>query len=265
MSWNFITENYTADDLLLDCRSEALYQQGSIKGAIGAAFIKKPYGSGPQSMGKLSGHLKAVIELAKSRRSVIVFDEGVGMYASRLAWLLRGAGMKNPQILKTKFADIPAAAIGPGENQLQADPLDSPINLNGVVSINFMQKNLTKIQLLDVRTPQEFSGDLPRMSNPEAGDVCGRIPGSINWDWRRLYTANGELKDRGAVMDLMRDIRLIQERPTVIYDYNGARSATTALVLTGCGYQGISIYLGSWMEWRKSKLPKQDMSIWKGL
>lgn len=266
LSWNFLTESVESDALLLDCRSENQYAQSTIRGAYGAAFIKKPYGSGPQSLAKISGYMGFVLNLVEKEKKsgIMVFDEGVGMYASRMAWMLMCAGYAKVVILSKKFEEIPADQLEPGTKQIEAAPADKPIHFAGTVGITFLQQNLTRVQLLDVRTPAEYEGRIPRMVNPEPGSVCGRIPGSLNWDWRQLYGPDGKLKNKGDVISDIRRIGLIQERPTVIYDFNGARSCTTALVLSRCGYRNIQIYTGSWMEWRKSKLPKQNMSVWNG-
>ena len=45
---------------MLDCRSDNQYRESTIKGALGASFAKKPFGSGPQSMAKLSGFIEDV-------------------------------------------------------------------------------------------------------------------------------------------------------------------------------------------------------------
>lgn len=266
LSWNFLNEYIEDGPLYLDCRSESLYDQGTIEGAYGAAYIKKPFGSGPQSLGRLSGFLNAVIETAgkMSKSKIIVFDEGVGMYASRMAWLLMGAGFESVQILSLRFQEIPGEMMGKGAGQITGEEMKAPLNIKGISSITQVQQNLTRVQLLDVRTPEEYNGDIPRMSNFEPGSICGRIPGSLNWDWRRLYGPDGHLKDKSEIIVDIRSIGLIQERPTVIYDFNGARSSTTALVLSRCGYRQVNIYLGSWMEWRKSRLPKQNMNVWAG-
>ena len=266
LQWNFLTETAGEGDLILDCRSEAQHDESTIRGASGAAFIKKPFGSGPQSQAKFSGYIGEVLRMIEEKKpaQVVVFDEGVGMYASRMAWTLIAAGYQDVKILDRKFSEIDSSLLGKGQGQIDAEPVKTPINFNGYVSINYLQENLTRVQILDVRTPEEYAGRIPRMQNPEPGSVCGRIPGSLNWDWRSLYTREGRLKDRAEIMYDIRKIGIIQERPTIIYDFNGARSATTALILSRCGYRQITIYPGSWMEWRKTRLPKQNMQIWNG-
>lgn len=264
MDWEFLKRHINSEALLLDCRSENAFQERTIRGAFGAALIKKPFGSGPRSMTQLGGLIAAIVKLAADRNGILCFDEGQGMYASRMAWILRAAGVKGVEIFATRFSEITPDLLGEGKGQIEVSGDGEPLNdLPGLVSIGFLQKNLTRVQLLDVRTPGEYEGLQPRLTSAGAGDICGRIPGSLNWDWRLLYNSAGEIKERTQVHMDIRQIGLIQERPTVIYDYNGARSCTTALVLAHCGYRQVSVYLGSWMEWRKSNLPKQNLRTWK--
>ena len=264
-NWNFLTDAWDARDLLLDCRSQEAYARSTLRSAHGAAVIKKPYGSGPRSQAALSGIVERVRLLAEGCSNIICFDEGIGMYAARMAWILRAGGLKNIKILSLKFQNLPPDQLEPGNTLLIEDSPSASSqngeskNPDGLVSISFVQKNLTRVQLLDVRTPEEYEGIIPRMTNPDPGGLCGRIPGSINWDWRRLYGADGNLKEKSVLLSDIKRMGLIQERPTVIYDFNGARSCTAALVLTNCGYRQVNVYMGSWMEWRKSALPKQNL------
>ncbi len=259
MRWNFIQDRLEPGALLLDCRSENHFAAETIKGAFGAAVVKKPLGSGPKSACFLAGLAEKIQTLAKNSSSIICFDEGEGMYASRMAWILQVAGLKNVTMLGIKFDELPASVMGKGAGQIEVNPVENAEMTRGIATISMLQKELTRIQLIDARTPEEYEGILPRMLNPEQGALCGRIPGSINWDWRLLYGPDGHLKNKMAlIMDIKR-FGFMQERPTVIYDFNGARSCTAALVLSNCGYRQVSVYLGSWMEWRKTSLPKQNL------
>ena len=261
--WEFLTDEAPNGCLLLDCRSEEAYAQGTLRGAYSAAAVKKPYGSGPKSVAALGSFVAGIRKLAERHSSLICFDEGQGMYASRMTWLLRSLGLKQVKIYAPKFAAVPETLRGEGAGPVENLDVAAAPSAPGLVDLAFVQKNLTRVQLLDVRTPQEYDGLIPRMINPDPGGLCGRIPGSMNWDWRILYGPDGSLKSRQLVTADIRRIGLIQERPTVIYDFNGARSCGTALVLAASGYRQVSVYLGSWMEWRKTSLPKQNMGVWR--
>lgn len=264
MSWNFLTDTIPDGALLLDCRSDGPYAKSTLKGALGASYIKKPFGSGPVSLGRLSGFLELIRARADKHSSILVFDEGQGMYAGRMAFLLEAAGIGPVFIYSRRLENVEAGLLAPGKETLVSEPLEKPLPLQGIVAMSHVQVNLTKVQLVDVRTPEEHDGLVPRMVQPEVGSVCGKIPGSMNYDWRRLYDAKGAIRPRGEVGGDVRSIGLIPERPTILYDFNGARSCTVGLVLKRLGYRQVQVYLGSWMEWRKSTLPKQNVRTWKG-
>ncbi len=263
LEWEFLTDEVARDTLLLDCRSEEAYAAGTLRGAYSAAAVKKPYGSGPKSVSSLGSFIGGIRKVLDKHTGILCFDEGQGMYASRMAWLLRTLGFKQVKIYSHRFADVPQEALGEGAGVVEPGEQPAAVDSPGLVDLAHVQKNLTRVQLLDVRTPQEYEGLIPRMVNPEPGGLCGRIPGSINWDWRVLYGPQGGFKSRQLVTADIRRIGLIQERPTVIYDFNGARACGTALVLAACGYRQVAVYLGSWMEWRKTSLPKQNMGVWR--
>ncbi|MBL8018350.1 MAG: thiosulfate sulfurtransferase [Leptospirales bacterium] len=258
--WNFLTDSLESDALYLDCRSEESYEASTVRGAIGTAFIKKPYGSGAASLAKLGGFLTDLKKKTDTKSTIICFDEGEGMYACRMTWVLLGMGV-NAKVLGKKFEEIPKEWLGKGAEQLASEP-GKAVQVKTVTTISQLQKDLTRVQLIDVRTIDEYSGRLPRMTNPDIGGICGRIPGSVHWDWLSLYDGEGRIRSREEIMNQIREIGLIPERPTVLYDYNGARSCTTALLLSRCGYRQVSVYLGSWMEWRKTDLPKQHVRVW---
>ena len=263
MNWDFLADFIEPNALLLDCRSEDAFSAGTLAGAFGVAAIKKPFGSGPKSMAQLSGIINEILARANGKSSIISFDEGQGMYASRMTWLLHTIGYTKAKMLSAKISEMKPEQLEPGQEQIPVHAADKPRTFRGIFSIAELQQNLTRVQLLDVRTPNEYEGLLPRLTNPEPDSICGRIPGSINWDWRLLYGPDGHLKEKMGLLMEIKKRGLIQERPTVIYDYNGARSCTTALILRNSGYKQIHVYLGSWMEWRKSNLPKQNVRAWE--
>lgn len=261
--WTFLTYEIEADDLVLDCRSEEAFATSTIKGAYSAALIRKAYGSGPNSLLKLSGFVKSIEKLAQGKKHILVFDEGMGMFAGKMAWVLKCAGLKNVQIFGRRFTDLDSADTGPGLEVITEQELKSPINLRGIVPISHVQTQLTRVQLVDVRSPEEYEGILPRQVNPEIGSRCGRLPGSLNFDWCQIYDNDGYIRSKAEIGKELRLAGLIPERPTILYDYNGARSSMMAFLFQECNYRHVDVFMGSWMEWRKTRLPVQNSSIWK--
>lgn len=107
--------------------------------------------------------------------------------------------------------------------------------------------------LVDVRSPQEYSGELLHMPGmPQEGALRGgHIKGAVNVPWSRAVDEDGTFKT--AV-----DLRTIYEEeqglhPTddvVAYCRIGERSSHTWFVLTYLlGYPNVRNYDGSWTEW----------------
>ncbi|MBW7857689.1 MAG: thiosulfate sulfurtransferase [Leptonema sp. (in: Bacteria)] len=262
LGWTFLAYDIEADDLLLDCRSEEAFTAATIRGAYSAALIRKAHGSGPNSLLKLSGFVKSVQKLAENKKNIIVFDEGMGMFSGKMAWVLKSAGLKNVQVYGRRFSDVESSDTAPGLEVITEQDLKSPINFRGIVPISHVQTQLTRVQLVDVRSPEEYDGILPRHVNPEPGSRCGRLPGSLNFDWRQIYDGDGYIRSKVEIGKELRLAGLIPERPTILYDYNGARSSVMAFLFQECNYRHVDVFLGSWMEWRKTRLPAQNSSVW---
>jgi thiosulfate/3-mercaptopyruvate sulfurtransferase len=260
LNWNFIAKEIREDDFIIDCRSLASYEEATLSGAFYYSFIKKAFGSDIESAKKLSGPIYSIVEKAEENPRILVFDEGMGMYASRMVYLLRAAGYPYAYILGHRWPID--SKLSPGNAKLEPPAAEKPQPLEGVVDKAFMEKNLTRLQIFDTRTREEYEGKLPRMVSPEEGTLCGRLPGAFLWDWRSLYDSNGNIVDKAFFRKRMAGFPFMPERPTVIYDYNGARSCLLAMMLKEFGYQEVYTYQGSWFEYRKSNLPKQATTIY---
>ena len=261
LNWNFLTSQISPDDFLIDCRSQSAYEENTLKGAFYFAYSKKAFGSDTESNKKLVGPLQSTLAEAQNsgKSRIVVFDEGMGMFSSRLTYLLRGAGFKETYVFAGKWPI--EGTLQPGEQKPEYANADKPKALEGVVDKAFMEKNLTKLQLFDARTLPEYEGRLPRLTQPEEGSLCGRLPGAFLWDWQSLYDTDGNLVDKVTFKKRLNGFPFMPERATVVYDYNGSRSCLLALMLKESGFIEVCTYQGSWFEWRKSSLPKQAVSI----
>lgn len=263
-NWNFLKSTIEKTDFLIDCRSNQAYEESTLKGAYCFPFIKKAFGSDPESQKKMYGPINQVIQLIteSKKNRVIVFDEGMGMFAARMVYFLRAGGVKETYLLSSKWP-IEDAQTEKGKNCIELEPSTKAVKpFNGIVDRAFMEKNLTRLQIFDTRTLDEYEGKLPRLSSPEAGTLCGRLPGAFLWDWQSFYDENGLLISKEIFTKRLQSFPFMPERTTILYDYNGARSCLCALMLKEVGYQDVHTYQGSWFEWRKTNLPKQAVSLY---
>ena len=110
----------------------------------------------------------------------------------------------------------------------------------------------SSIVLVDVRSPQEFSGELLAPANlPQEGSQRGgHIPGAANIPWAQAANEDGTFKSADELAELYGGKGIDGSRDTVAYCRIGERSSHTWFVLTQLlGYENVRNYDGSWTEW----------------
>jgi thiosulfate/3-mercaptopyruvate sulfurtransferase len=111
-------------------------------------------------------------------------------------------------------------------------------------------------QLIDVRSPAEFTGELLAMPDyPQEGALRGgHIPGAANLPWRTAANDDGTFKDAATLRGLyVEQVGLRPDRETIAYCRIGERSSHTWFVLTHLlGFERVRNYDGSWVEWGNS-------------
>ena len=109
------------------------------------------------------------------------------------------------------------------------------------------------LPLVDVRSPEEFSGELLHMANyPQEGALRGgHIPGAGNVPWKRAANDDGTFKNAEELRAIYHDqMGLGDEDEIVTYCRIGERSSHTWFVLSYLlGHQKVRNYDGSWTEW----------------
>jgi len=107
--------------------------------------------------------------------------------------------------------------------------------------------------LVDVRSPQEFSGQLLHMPDyPQEGALRGgHIPGAANVPWKRAANNDGTFKSADELRAIYEEEQgLRPDQEVVAYCRIGERSSHTWFVLTHLlGYPNVRNYDGSWTEW----------------
>jgi len=108
-------------------------------------------------------------------------------------------------------------------------------------------------RLVDVRSPQEFSGELLHMPDyPQEGALRGgHIPGARNVPWKRAANDDATFKGVGDLRAIYEaEQGLSADSSVVAYCRIGERSSHTWFVLHHLlGYPDVRNYDGSWTEW----------------
>jgi thiosulfate/3-mercaptopyruvate sulfurtransferase len=108
------------------------------------------------------------------------------------------------------------------------------------------------IRLVDVRSPQEFSGELIAMAGyeQEGAQRAGHIPGASSVPWAQAVREDGTFKSADELRELYTSKGVIDGNPIIAYCRIGERSAHTWFVLHELlGNDDVKNYDGSWTEW----------------
>jgi thiosulfate/3-mercaptopyruvate sulfurtransferase len=106
--------------------------------------------------------------------------------------------------------------------------------------------------LVDVRSPQEFSGELIAAPGyeQEGAQRGGHIPTAQSIPWAQAVRDDGTFKSADELRELYEGKGVTPDRAVTAYCRIGERSAHTWFVLRELlGYQDVRNYDGSWTEW----------------
>ncbi len=107
------------------------------------------------------------------------------------------------------------------------------------------------IQLLDVRTPAEYRGDVLAEAGyaEEGAQRAGHIPGALSVPWDIAVDEDGRLLDEDQLRVRLAARGVDLEAPAITYCRIGERSAHTWFVLHELLGVEARNYDGSWVEW----------------
>ena len=108
--------------------------------------------------------------------------------------------------------------------------------------------------LLDVRTSQEYQGEIYLQKSPQEDERAGHIPNAINLYYEMAHNDDSTFKSATQLEKIYSDSDITPDKLIIPYCAVGARSAHTWFILKYLlGYPQVKNYDGSWNEW--SKLP----------
>jgi len=236
----------------------ALYGEGHIPGAIGFDWrkdlqdqVERDFLS-PEEFGKLMGSRGI-----SNDHTVVLYGDRNNWFAAYTYWYFLYYGHDKVKLIngpreKWIGEDRPTETGEPSypEASFEARPPDESIRARRDEVQGALEGGTN---LVDVRSPQEFSGELIAMAGyeQEGAQRSGHIPGAISVPWAQAVQEDGTFKSADELRDLYSSKGVLQDgTPVIAYCRIGERSAHTWFVLHELlGVDEIENYDGSWTEW----------------
>ncbi len=189
--------------------------------------------------------------------TIILYGDKNNWYACYSYWLFTMYGHQNMKIMnggrmKWESEQRPMTKEVPhyAATTYHAQSMDESIRaFRGEVDAGLKNPNRG---LIDVRSPQEYSGELLHMVNyPQEGAMRGgHIPSAKSIPWGMAANADGTFKSTEELRQLYVGRDITPDKDIISYCRIGERSAHTWFVLTYLlGYPRVRNYDGSWTEW----------------
>jgi thiosulfate/3-mercaptopyruvate sulfurtransferase len=189
--------------------------------------------------------------------TIVVYGDNNNWFAAWFFWLLKYYGHKDVSLMnggrmkwvaenRELTTDKPSFPV---TRYVARDPDPSVRALRDYVLDAVVHDGK---QLVDVRSPKEFSGELlaPENLPQEGAQRGGHIPDAKNIPWSQAVREDGTFKSADELRALYEGKGITSRQETIAYCRIGERSSHTWFVLKYLlGYDRVRNYDGSWTEW----------------
>jgi thiosulfate/3-mercaptopyruvate sulfurtransferase len=253
-------ENHLSDDSIRIVEVDenpALYAEAHIPGAIGLDWkkdlqdqVKRDF-LGPAEFGELLGSRGV-----SNDHTIVLYGDRNNWFAAYTYWYLLYYGYENVKLMngprekwisegRPTSTDVPSYE----PQQFDAQEANEAIRAHR----DEVQSALGEdIRMVDVRSPQEYSGELIAMAGyeQEGAQRGGHIPGAASVPWAQAVQEDGTFKSADDLKELYTQKGVVDGSPIIAYCRIGERSAHTWFVLHELlGHDDVKNYDGSWTEW----------------
>jgi thiosulfate/3-mercaptopyruvate sulfurtransferase len=235
----------------------ALYADSHIPGAIGFDWrtdlqdqVRRDF-LGPEDFGELFGS-----HGVSSAHLVVLYGDRNNWFAAYTYWYLKYYGHEKVKLLNGP-RERWISEGRPTTSEVPSYPSATFTAMAGDDAIRAKRDEVLEAvnddrHLVDVRSPQEFSGELIAMPGyeNEGAQRGGHIPGAKSVPWAQAVREDGTFKSADDLRDLYGDKGVLSGDPIIAYCRIGERSAHTWFVLHELlGESDVKNYDGSWTEW----------------
>ena len=189
--------------------------------------------------------------------TIILYGDNNNWFAAWAFWQLKYYGHKDVRLMnggraKWEAEGRPLTKEAPKVTPISYKAAEPDEALRAYRDYVLEKVRAGSINLVDVRSPQEFSGELlaPAAVPQEGSQRGGHIPGAANIPWGTAVAADGTFKPADELKQIYGGKGIDGNKETIAYCRIGERSSHTWFVLTQLlGYDNVRNYDGSWTEW----------------
>lgn len=236
----------------------AAYEQGHIAGAVGWNWQSQLQ----QSVRRDLASKEEIEQLLASsgidnNTTVVLYGDNNNWFACWAFWQMKYYGHNDVRMMnggrakwEAENRPLTTSAANVATKSYQASSPNESIRAyrdQVLASVNS-----GNVALVDVRSPDEYSGKLlsPPNMPQEGSQRGGHIPGAASIPWGQAVSEDGTFKSADDLQALYGGKGIDGSKDTVAYCRIGERSSHTWFVLTQLlGHNNVRNYDGSWTEW----------------
>jgi len=181
-------------------------------------------------------------------KQVVAYDQGNGMYASRVWWMLRWLGHDAVAVLDGGYAKWLKEGRATTTDVLEPRPASFGIRrVTPTVDAAGVHASIHRrtLFLIDARSPERFRGEVEPF-----GPVAGHIPGAHNRPFALNLDADGAFKHPSFLRAEFTKLLDGVSHETVVHSCgSGVSACHNILAMEIAGLPGTRLYPGSWSEW----------------
>jgi thiosulfate/3-mercaptopyruvate sulfurtransferase len=235
----------------------ALYAEAHIPGAIGFDWkrdlqdqVKRDFLS-PEAFGELFGSRGI-----SDDHTIVLYGDRNNWFAAYTYWYLKYYGHDAVKLVNGPREKWIAEGR-PTSTEVPRHDAETFTAQDGDAAIRAMREEVLAAldggtRLVDVRSPQEYSGELIAMPGyeQEGAQRGGHIPGAASVPWAQAVREDGTFKSADELAELYGSKGVTNGADIIAYCRIGERSAHTWFVLHELlGRDRVKNYDGSWTEW----------------
>lgn len=242
-------------DLMTPEWGREAFEQGHIPGAIFVSIDEDLSGT---KTGRNGRHPLPSVPVAaqnfgkmgiSNNSQVVVYDQGSGMFAGRLWWMLRWLGHENVKVLDGGISQWKKQGYGLDSGVGKPHPSTTFVAHEQQQMLRNAAQTLQTLGdgehlILDARAPERYRGEVEPMDA-----IAGHIPGALN----RPFTHNLDNGVFKPAQQLRTEFLALLGGTlphAVIHQCgSGVSAANNLLAMAHAGLEGSQLYAGSWSEW----------------